>query len=107
VTVTGPNGFSQAAALSNISYSTDYRQVSVTYRVDAPGGSWDQTESGSYLISIQTNQVRDRAYNYVLAAELGSFSVASPASAPAAFSPIASASSTTLKPQDPPNSLLA
>jgi hypothetical protein len=90
--VTGPNGFSLFAALSNISYSSDRTQATVTYRIDAPGGSWDSTENGTYSVALRANEVRDRAGAYTSAQTLGTFDIAVPPPAPASTDPSASTS---------------
>src|SRR5262249_8976503 len=46
-----------------------------TYRINAPGGSWDQTDNGTYTVSQNANQVRDLVSNYRAAGTLGTFSV--------------------------------
>ena len=72
VVVTGANGFSQAAVLSNLVVSSDHRQATVTYRISAPGGSWDRADNGTYLVNLQPAQVADARGNYVAAGVVGS-----------------------------------
>lgn len=84
VRVTGPGGFSQLAARVNISSSSNGSPRTATYRINAPGGSWDTTEIGTYTINLQANQVSDTSNNFVSAATLGSFRVLADAIAPTA-----------------------
>ncbi|GGY53773.1 DUF4214 domain-containing protein [Pseudoduganella albidiflava] len=60
VAVTGAAG---ALAVSGYSVAGG----TVTYTVDAPGGSWDTNELGDYTIGIAANSVRDLAGNAVAA----------------------------------------
>jgi hypothetical protein len=81
ILVTGPNGFSQAAAfvsVNNRKYGTPRK---ATYRFVPPGGAWNAADNGTYTISIQPNQVTDRCGNPVAAASLGTFTVGVPATA--------------------------
>ncbi len=48
----------------------------MTYAITPPGGSWDQSDAGSYSINLAASQVADVAGNFVAAnASLTSFSV--------------------------------
>jgi parallel beta-helix repeat protein len=69
VLVTGPNGFSQLAQL--IGYNGAGNDVTATYRITAPGGSWDLADNGAYAFAIRAGQVRDLAGNAVPAGQLG------------------------------------
>jgi len=69
IQVTGPNGFAQLATLVS---ANDF---GATYRINAPGGSWDFSENGSYNIALQGNQVRDGRGNTAAASILSSFLV--------------------------------
>ncbi len=50
----------------------------VTYRLTAPGGSWDFGDNGDYRIVVQANQVRDIDGNAVPAGDVGMFRIAVP-----------------------------
>ena len=70
IVVTGPNSYQASASVSSSSGNV------VTYVMTPPGGSWDQTDAGSYSISLQASQVADVAGNFVAAnASLASFTV--------------------------------
>ncbi len=57
VTVTGPNSFNQAAQFISNSGST------ATYRINAPGGFWNDADNGTYTFSINASQVKDQSNN--------------------------------------------
>jgi hypothetical protein len=78
IVVSGPNGFSQIATLANLPYSSNATPVNATYRINAPGGSWDSTENGTYTISLQANQVADTSGTFAAASTLTTFRVALP-----------------------------
>jgi len=73
--VTGPNGFSQLATRVNITDGSNGTPRTVTYRVSAPGGTWNAVDNGVYNIALQGNQVRDSAGNFAAASNLSSFLV--------------------------------
>ena len=75
ILVSGPNGFSQMAALVRVDNSTNGTPRTATYRINAPGGSWDITDNGSYSLLLQSNQVSDTSRNFIPARTLGSFLV--------------------------------
>jgi hypothetical protein len=74
VVVTGPGGYSALGTLANL--VTSGGQWTATYRVAAPGGSWDSADSGTYAVAIRANEVSDTSGNFVAARPLGQFSVA-------------------------------
>lgn len=73
-----PNGTAVAASLESVSDSTDPASRAATYRINAPGGTWDSTDNGSYSVMLQDREVADTAQNYAAAANLGTFSVSIP-----------------------------
>jgi lysophospholipase L1-like esterase len=75
VRVTGPNNYSQLAQLVSFNSSSSNSTVTATYRINAPGGSWDTTDNGSYNVLLQAFQVADSKNNFIPAGELGSFQV--------------------------------
>jgi Tol biopolymer transport system component len=77
VQVTGPNGFSQAATFLS-STPLSITTTAVTYRITAPGGTWDATDSGTYDVSILPGGVTDVAGNAVAAGVFGQFSALGP-----------------------------
>lgn len=72
VTVTGPNGFSQAALFVSASGNV------ATYRITAPGGTWDVCDSGGYAISQNSAEVQDVAGNACPTESIGTFVAAMP-----------------------------
>lgn len=75
ISVTGPNGFSQMAALVSVNNNTNGTPRTATYKIDAPGGSWTIDDNGSYTFALQPNQVSDTSNNFVTASTLGSLGV--------------------------------
>jgi len=84
IRITGPNGYNQLATFMSSSPSSDNATIDATYQVTAPGGSWDYNDTGTYTISLETNQVADTAIlaNYVAAGSLDGFLVNIPNTAP-------------------------
>jgi Ca2+-binding RTX toxin-like protein len=78
VRVTGPNGFSAIAQLVSVDQNQNGVTRSATYRVSAPGGSFDSMDNGHYTLYLQANQVRDSNGNTAAAAVLGSFDLTAP-----------------------------
>lgn len=86
VVVTGPRRFQQAASLVTVVSSGDASARDVTYRILAPGGTWDPGDNGAYSIIVQPNEVEDVSGDAIAETAIGGFS--------AAFQPI---------PEPPPN----
>lgn len=79
VRVTGPNGFDQPATFVSVSAGTDGTPRTATYRVVAPGGTWNAPDAGSYSIRVQEAQVSDVNNNFVAAGAIGTLTVVAPA----------------------------
>jgi ELWxxDGT repeat protein len=75
ILVSGPNGFIQAATFVGVDGTSNGPLRTATYRMDAPGITWDQSDNGSYIVQMRSTAVRDTSNNYVLAGTLGTFSV--------------------------------
>jgi Ca2+-binding RTX toxin-like protein len=75
VRVTGPDGFDQLATFVRVEPGSDGTPRTVTYRLDAPGGTWNPTDNGSYTITVQANQVKDNRGNAVVTRTIGTFPV--------------------------------
>ncbi|QYO62044.1 hypothetical protein [Leptolyngbya sp. 7M] len=75
ILVTSTNGFNQLASRVSISNTGNGTPRSVTYRITAPGGSWDSADNGSYSITLQANQVSDTSGKFVAPGVLGNFQV--------------------------------
>lgn len=76
IRVTGPNGFNQAASLIAVEPNTSGTPRQATYQINAPGGSWDVVDNGTYVVTLQGNQVRDNLGNTAPETNLGGFQVA-------------------------------
>ena len=73
VLVTGPNGFSELAALSGLEHDV---QCAVDHRRLHPhrtGGAWTSSADGIYTVTMEANSVTDTAGNPVAAETLGTF----------------------------------
>jgi predicted heme/steroid binding protein len=75
ILVSGPGGFTQAAALVGVSPAGDGTPLTATYRIAAPGGSWDAADNGTYSVGLAGGQVLDALGNAAAATVLGDFSV--------------------------------
>ncbi len=76
VLVTGPNGYSQYAALTAV--TTSGRTVTATYAVTPADGAWSTADNGLYTVALAGDPVRDLARNVTPAGVLTSFTVAVP-----------------------------
>jgi hypothetical protein len=79
IRVTGPNGFNQLATLVSRSSPDNGTPRTATYRITAPGGTWDNADNGTYSIALQANQISDTAGNTAAALSLGTAQVTIPA----------------------------
>jgi hypothetical protein len=65
IVVIGPWGFEASARFKVADTPGDGTPRAATYVVDAPGGSWDELDNGTYSIWLQPNQVSDTIGNSV------------------------------------------
>ena len=79
--VTGPNGFSNIVDFVGVDTPSDGTPRTAVYTVPAPGGLWDSSDNGVYVIHLQEGEVTDTANNAATGGSIGSFTV-SIASAP-------------------------
>jgi glucose/arabinose dehydrogenase len=86
VRVTGPGG--TTLPVTFVSSILNGTSRVATYRIAAPGGSWDAADNGTYTVAMQSAQVRDSSGNAVAAGTLGSFQVNVGSTTPPAGSPI-------------------
>ena len=59
IQVTGPNGFTQLATFKSLTTNALYSTVTATYSLNAPGGSWNIVDDGTYTFSLLAKQVTD------------------------------------------------
>jgi len=76
VLVVSPGGLSQLATLVSVDLNTNGTPRTGTYQITAPGGAWDETDNGTYTVTMQAGQVSDTSGNPVAASTLGTFDVA-------------------------------
>ncbi|MGK7939184.1 MAG: hypothetical protein AB4062_03325, partial [Crocosphaera sp.] len=57
--VTGDNGFSANATLSDVKVIGNETTAIATYSINAPGGSWHISDNGTYTLNLVSNQVKD------------------------------------------------
>ncbi len=69
------NGFLRTATFVGFTPVTGGDQVTATYSITPPGGSWNSIDNGSYLVLMAARQVRDTAGHFVESGELGGFTV--------------------------------
>ena len=74
--VTGPNGYEQIATLVGVDAAGDGTPRVATYRFDAPGGTWDAADSGTYTVTLLPDQVRDTSGNFHAGGAVAEFTVA-------------------------------
>jgi hypothetical protein len=98
VRVTGPGGYTQAAALVSSTASADRTTVQAVYMVTAPGGAWSTAANGTYVVSAVANQVKDGVGNAVPALPVGTFAVNIAAGGPTASLAAAAAVTSPLAP---------
>ena len=75
ILATGPNGFSQMAALVRLDSSGNGTPRTATYQITAPGGTWTIDDNGTYTLALQPNQVGDTSGNVIAGSPLGGFLV--------------------------------
>ena len=75
VYVTGPNDYSQSATLIGVDVNANGSPRVATYRIDAPGGTWDAADNGGYVVNLNASQVKDVAGLSVVAGPAGAFNV--------------------------------
>ena len=82
--VTGPNGYSQLATYMGVTPAGNGALNTATYQIFAPGGTWDSTDNGTYMVSMEAGQVRNTTGNSVESGSLGTFVVSAPSTTPQA-----------------------
>lgn len=75
VRVTGPGGFDQPAVFVSVDVNSNGTPRTATYRINAPGGTWDAGDQGTYTVLLEGAEVADVAGNFAAAATLGTFDV--------------------------------
>jgi hypothetical protein len=79
VRVTGPGGFNQIAEFVGVDMNTNGSPRTATYRITAPGSSFDPSENGTYTIAVEAGQVANTNGHTAGPGAVGSFGVAVPA----------------------------
>lgn len=73
--VTGPNGFNTLATYISVNPTGNGSPRTATYRINAPGGTWDLNDNGAYTVALQGSQVSDTFGRFAAATTLGTISV--------------------------------
>ena len=73
--VTYPNGFEAEATFLGANLNSNGTPVTASYQVEAPGGTWDDGDNGTYTVVLRDNEVSDTGNNFVAGETLGSFLV--------------------------------
>jgi hypothetical protein len=74
--VSGPNGFSNVVEFSGFDVASDGTQRTAVYALSAPGGTWDSSDNGVYVIHLREDEVTDTANNAADGGVLVNFTVA-------------------------------
>jgi len=75
VTVMLPDNTSLSATLISLDANANGATRIATYRIAAPGGTWDSADNGTYTVKQVASQVRDVAGGYRAAGQIGTFNV--------------------------------
>jgi parallel beta-helix repeat protein len=75
IKVTGPNGFTQMATFVSIDTPSNGTPRTATYKITAPGGTWDGIDNGHYTVQMQANQVKDLDGEFAPQLNIGKFAV--------------------------------
>jgi len=75
VRVTGPNSFNSLASYISVNPTGNGSPRTATYRINAPGGTWDVNDNGAYTVALLSSQVTDTFGRFAAAATLGTISV--------------------------------
>jgi parallel beta-helix repeat protein len=78
IRVTGPNTYNQLATFISANPPVNGTPVVATYRINAPGGSFDASDFGTYTVAVEPNQVANTNSGFVPAGSLGTFQVLIP-----------------------------
>ncbi|MEA2708457.1 MAG: lysozyme [Phycisphaerales bacterium] len=73
--VTGPNSYSQSATLMSLDANANGSTRIATYRIAAPGGTWDMADNGTYTVNQNASQVKDVAGGFRAAGAIGIFTL--------------------------------
>ncbi len=74
--VSGPGGYNQLGTFVSVTPAPTIGSTRfATYRIPAPGGAWDWTDDGNYVISIESNQILDTSANALPAGTLANLTV--------------------------------
>ncbi|MCE5267958.1 MAG: peptidylprolyl isomerase [Planctomycetaceae bacterium] len=73
ILVTGPNGFSELATFVSATPEADGPTIVATYRINAPGGAWNDSNLGTYTLNLRTAEVADSSGNFAGAGVLLKF----------------------------------
>lgn len=79
VIILAPNGDELPVTFVSSDPNSDAATVTASYRLAAPGGTWDPSENGKYLVRLVANEVLDTEQKSARPVIAGSFDVAIPA----------------------------
>ena len=71
IQVTGPANFSQTASLTTTSGNP--KNLTATYKINAPGGTWDFADDGTYTVTLKNNVVKSTSGKSIAGGTLGHF----------------------------------
>lgn len=73
--VLGPNGFDAESTFLLVDPNSNGTPRTATYQIEAPGGTWDAAENGTYSVVLRSNEVGDINGNFAVGKTLGTFQV--------------------------------
>src|SRR5262249_24286624 len=71
IQVAGPASFSQTASLTMTSGTA--KNLTATYTINAPGGTWDFADDGTYTVTLANNVVKSTSGKSIAGGTLGHF----------------------------------
>jgi cyclophilin family peptidyl-prolyl cis-trans isomerase len=84
IRVAGPNGYNVLATYLGVDINSNGASRTATYQIPTPGVTWDETDNGTYTVSMEAGQVRNTTGNSVDSGSLGAFTVNVPSTIPQA-----------------------
>lgn len=75
VHVLGPNGLDAEATFLLVDNNSNGTPRTATYQMEAPGGTWNAADNGTYTVVLRSNQVSDVNKNFAIGTPLASFQV--------------------------------
>ncbi|MGB3239459.1 MAG: DUF4038 domain-containing protein [Geitlerinemataceae cyanobacterium] len=75
LSVLGPNGFDAETTFLLVDNNSNGTPRTATYQIEAPGGTWNAADNGTYSVVLRSNEVSDINGNFATGTTLGNFQV--------------------------------